>query len=185
MGKNVPHRAKTRAEGLIFKIKITTFVATNQSLRITMKMKSTGMLMVLTVLLWSMALSSCVNDEPDLLVGYYLEVQSSDSFMAASEDEEQGTMSDHTEGNVLYTTITGMKRALRQAYPTPDYEGNDAAVIAAIDDIYHRYKANYGHLERNTICVAKLYRTRMDGTLIKYSRSLKNYRFGALPPKTE
>lgn len=114
----------------------------------------------------SPVLSSCSSDEPDLLVGYYMEIQSSTAFMASSEDEDQGTMSDHDDANVLYTTVMGMKRALKEVYPEPRVDGNDAAVIAALDAVYRPYKAMYGQLERNTICVVKLYRTSMDGTIV-------------------
>lgn len=127
------------------------------------------------------ALNSCGQDEPDMLVGYYLDIKSQVPYKASGEDEEQGTVSSSTVGNVLYVTITRMKRALQEAYPTVGYEGNDAAVISALDAIYRDYKASYGHLERNPICVVKLYRTKMDGTIVKKSRSLKAYQFCALP----
>ena len=140
---------------------------------------------VLLTLMMGMGLTSCGSDEPDMLVGYYMEIQSSIAFMASSEDEEQGTMSDHEESNVLYTTIMRMKRALRETYPVTNYEGDDAAVISALDSIYRKYKSMYGAMERNTVCVVKLYRTSMDGIVVKHSRALKTYHFGALPPTTD
>ena len=86
---------------------------------------------------------------------------------------------------LLYTTIMSMKAALREAYPANDYEGNDAAVLTALDHIYYNYKRMYSHLERQNICVVKLYRTRMDGTIVKSSRALKAYHFGALPAELD
>lgn len=129
-------------------------------------------------------LMSCGDDEPDMLVGYYMEIQASTSYWAADDDEEQGTMSDHEDANVLYTTITRMKQTLKETYPAPTHEGNDAAVITALDNIYHRYKTMYGHLERNNICTVKLNRIKLDGTIVKSSQAIKIYHFGALPPTT-
>ena len=142
------------------------------------------MLVTLAVLMMPV-FSSCGSDEPDWTVGYYMEIQSSTSFMASTEDEQQGTMSDHEESNVLYTTIMRMKQALRDAYPVATRQGDAGVVIAALDAVYRPYKAMYGQLERNTICVVKLYRTSMDGEIVKRSRALKSYHFGALPANVD
>ena len=128
---------------------------------------------------------SCGSDEPDMMVGYYMDIQSEIGYKGSEDDEEQGTMSDHEESNVLYKTITNMQVALHRAYPVNDYVGNDAGVISALDSIYHAYKRMYGHLEKKTVCVVKLYRTKMDGPIVKGSRSLKTYQFGILPPNVD
>lgn len=129
-----------------------------------------------------MSLTSCGNDEPDLMVGYYLSINSQVGYMATTENEEQGTMSDSNYGNVLYTTITKMRQALHNAYPIASKDGNDVAVLSACDNIYREYKSMYGALEKNTICVAKIYRARMDGEIVVSSKTLTVYHFGALPP---
>lgn len=126
--------------------------------------------------------ASCGSDEPELKVGYYLSINSSEAFLASSDDEGQGTMSDTPNGNVLYTTITRMKNALRAAYPTPDYQGADVAVLMACDKIYRAYKGMYGEYEKNTICVVKIMRVSLDGDIVVGSRTLTTYSFGALPP---
>lgn len=147
------------------------------------KIIQNGMRLVMVLLLASSPLLfSCGDDEPDMLVGYYMDIQSTTNYKASEDDENQGTMSDHDDANVLYTTIVSMKRALRDAYPTPTHEGDDSGVITALDSIYHKYKSMYGHLERNTICTVKLYRTKMDGTIVKGSQAIKIYHFGSLPP---
>lgn len=140
-------------------------------------------LMVITLLItMALSLTSCGSeDEPAMLVGYYMDIKSEVTYKASEDDEEQGTMSNDDGIYVLYTTIMNMKAALREAYPANDYVGNDAAVIAALDQIYQNYKKMYSHLERQNICVVKLYRTKMDGTIVKGSRALKAYHFGALP----
>lgn len=140
---------------------------------------------VMLLIAFMLSAPSCGSDEPAMLVGYYLDIQSEIGYKASEDDEEQGTMSDHEESNVLYKTITSMRQALRRAYPVNDYVGNDAGVISALDSIYRDYKHMYGHLEKKTVCVMKLYRTKMDGTIVKGSRSLKVYHFGILPPNVD
>lgn len=125
---------------------------------------------------------SCGNDEPELKVGYYMSISSSESFMASEDDESQGTMSETPNGNVLYTTISRMKRAMVDAYPTPDTNGADAAVLMACDRIYRNYKTMYGPYERNTVCVVKIMRVGLDEGKVVTSRTLTTYSFGALPP---
>ena len=139
-------------------------------------------LLVAVVLAALVGVASCGSDEPDLMVGYYMSINSTDSFMASEDDEGQGTMSDTQHGNVLYTTITRMKKAMREAYPTRDYKGDDAAVLNACDKIYRAYKSMYGEYEKNTVCVVKIMRTRQDGDVVMSSRTLTTYSFGALPP---
>ena len=126
--------------------------------------------------------ASCGHDDPDLMVGYYLSINSSEAYMASNEDEGQGTMSDTQNGNVLYTTLTRMKNALRDIYPTPDYKGADREILVACDKIYRDYKGMYGEYEKNTICVVKLMRTSMDDGIVVGSRTLTTYSFGSLPP---
>ncbi len=141
------------------------------------------LLLTLSLLLFPlMSLTSCGDDESDLMVGYYLSIQSQVGYMSSSENEGQGTMSDSNYGNVLYTTITKMRQALHNAYPIVSKEGNDVAVLSACDNIYREYKNMYGALEKNTICVVKIYRTRMDGDIVVNSKTLTVYHFGALPP---
>ena len=141
-------------------------------------------LLLALVLVGSMTgLASCGHDDPDLRVWYYLGIQASDEYKASTENEEQGTMSESPNGNVLYTTITRMKQALSNTCPTPVYQGDDAAVLKACGEIYHAYKRAYGEYERNTICVVKLIRTSMDeNDVVVSSRTLTTYNFGSLPP---
>ncbi len=143
------------------------------------------LMVIMLLIAFVLSAPSCGSDEPDMLVGYYLDIQSEIAYKASEDDEEQGTMSDHEESNVLYTTITRMQQTLRRTYPVNDYVGNDAAVISALDSIYRDYKRMYGHLEKKTVCTVKLYRTKMDGMIVKGSRSLKVYHFGILPPDVD
>ena len=141
------------------------------------------LLLFTVVLVGSLAgVASCGGDEPEYQVGYYLSINSSESFMASQDDEDQGTMSDTPNGNVLYTTITRMRNALRNAYPTPDTQGADVEVLKACDKIYRDYKGMYGEYEKNTICVVKIMRTKLDDGIVVNSRTLTTYSFGALPP---
>lgn len=126
-------------------------------------------------------MTSCGNDEPDMLVGYYLGIQTQVRLTLSEEDESQGTSASPVQ-DMLSTTIVRMREALRIAYPMPNYYGNDSKVIAALDDIFNDYKSMYGSSERNTVCVVKLCRARMEGEIVKKSKTLKTYHFGAIPP---
>jgi len=132
----------------------------------------------------TLSLNSCGNDEPDMLVGYYLGIQSQVRLTLSEEDESQGTSASPT-ADMLSTTIVRMRVALRNAYPTANTHGNDSRVIAALDDIFRDYKTMYGASERNTVCVVKLYRTSMEDDIVKHSRTIQTYHFGALPPEND
>lgn len=128
--------------------------------------------------------TSCSDDEPDMLVGYYMTIDSQVRLSLYEEDESQGTSSSPIV-DVLSLTLVQMRTALRDAYPQNNTHGNDAKVIAACDAIYKKYKSMYGADERNTVCVAKLYRASMDGEIVKRSHALKTYHFGARPVKED
>lgn len=138
--------------------------------------------MMLVVPLTTM--TSCGDDEPDMLVGYYLGIQTQVRLTLSEEDESQGTSASPVQ-DMLSTTIVRMREALRVAYPMPNYYGNDSHVIAALDDIYKDYKSMYGSSERNTVCIVKLYRARIEGEIVKKSTTLKTYHFGAIPPGSD
>ena len=128
--------------------------------------------------------SSCGRDNEMALIDYYLNVSSTESIGVTDEDEEQGTMG-QPNSNVLANTIWKMKKALRDIYPEATVKGNDKDVVTSIANIYNEYKAMYGHLERNTICVVKLYRVRKVDGVIRDSTPLQVYHFGAIPPAQE
>ena len=136
------------------------------------------------VLLIAMPMTSCGDDEPDALVGYYLTIDSQVRLSLYEEDESQGT-SANPDQDVLSNTIIKMRTALLETYPKTTVHGNDAAVITALDNIYKSYKSMYGHLERNTVCTVKLFRARMEDGIVVNSKAIKSYQFGALPQNTE
>ena len=142
------------------------------------------LLLMMLLVIPASTLTSCGDDEPDMLVGYYLGIQSQVRLTLSEEDESQGTSASPVQ-DMLSTTIVRMREALRTAYPMPNYYGNDSHVISALDDIYMDYKAMYGGSERNTVCVVKLYRARMEGEIVKKSKTLKTYHFGAIPPGSD
>ncbi|MBR5685789.1 MAG: hypothetical protein IKX18_06535 [Muribaculaceae bacterium] len=143
------------------------------------------LMLAMAVILPSAVLTSCGDDEPDLNIGYYMSINSKVRLNLTENDESQGT-SAQPEADMLSYTIVRMREALKIAYPQPNKYGNDAAVITALDNIYKDYHAMYGHYEKNTVCVVKVYRARMDDEgVVKKSTPLKTYRFGAQPPSTE
>lgn len=141
---------------------------------------------LITVLaLTTLSLTSCGSDEPDLLVGYYMTINSQVRLNLSEMDESQGTSS-QPEADMLSYTIVRMRNALHEVYTHPSTQGNDAVVIAALDYIYNDYHSMYGAFEKNTVCVVKLYRARLDEEgVVKKSTPLKSYRFGAQPVSTD
>ena len=131
-----------------------------------------------------MALSSCGSDEPDWLIGYYMTINAQTRINLSDDDESQGT-SAQPVADVLSNTIVQMRVALQEAYPENNHQGNDAAVLTALDQIYKKYKTMYGGEEKNAVCIVKLYRASMDGEIVKKSTALKTYRFGARPVQFE
>lgn len=144
------------------------------------------LLIALLVMGASMLFTSCSDDDDDsdLLVGYYLHIDSQVSLSLYEHDETQGSSASPNE-DVMSNTIVNMKNTLREVYPEATLQGDDAGVIMALDKIYRKYKSMYGHLERNTVCTVKLFRTKMDGTVVKKSRTLQVYQFGAIPQETD
>ncbi len=141
-------------------------------------------LLVLLCFGTSLVPTSCGSDEPNLLVGYYLTIDSQVRLSVYEHDEEQGTSAD-PDADVLSNTIVKMKTALKEAYPEPTGQGDDAAVIAALDNIYRKYKTMYSHLEKGTVCTVKLHRAKLDDGIVINSRPMTAFFFGALPPTYE
>ena len=143
------------------------------------------LLLAVALVMPQVLLTSCGNDEPDWLIGYYMTIDSQVRLsLHESDDESQGTSASPVE-DVLSTTIVRMRTALHDAYPVNNYQGDDAGVITALDNIYYAYKSMYGVDEKNTVCVVKLYRASMDGEIVVKSTALKTYHFGARPPGFE
>jgi hypothetical protein len=138
---------------------------------------------LLALLLAGMLLAACSSDEPDYMVGYYMDINSQVRLSLADADENQGTTPDMVV-DVLSNTVRRMRQALRDAYPQDTRSGNDAAVLTAVDNIYRDYKLSYASKEGNTVCVINLYRTKKEGEVVKESMPLKTYHFGALPEDT-
>jgi len=139
---------------------------------------------MLVMLISSLSLTSCGDDEPELLIGYYMSIHSQVGLTLSPMDESQGTTSS-PEADMLSLTIVRMRAALHNVYSRPTVTGNDAAVITACDNIYNEYHAKYAGVERNTVCVVKIYRARMADGIVKESIPLKTYHFGAQPPEPE
>ena len=140
-------------------------------------MKRLHWLSVLIVV--TLAFNSCGKDEPELPVGYYLGIQSQVALDLSDSNDSQGT-SATIPNNVISVTIVKMKKALREAYPVETLSGNDAAVLTACDSVYRAYRADH-EPTKVTVCSVVLYRTRLDGVVVKNSTALKTYHFTAMP----
>lgn len=126
------------------------------------------------------AFSACSNnDDDEILIDYYLHINSQEDISISSTDQQQGTMS--AGSNVLARTIEDLRVAIRENYPVPTTQGDDSRVGDACDDIYYTYKAQFGQREKNTICVATLYRAYKVNGIIRSSTCLRVYHFGYIP----
>ncbi len=154
----------------------------NNAMKHSVHLKSRILLFML-LLSGVLGTTSCGNSEPDWLIGYYMSISSQVRLTLSEEDENQGTSSSMTV-DVLSTTVRHLRSALQEAYPHDTRTGDDAAVIAACDNIYMAYKKAYASKEGHTVCVINLYRSRKDGDKVVDSTPLKTYTFGALPQDT-
>ena len=125
-------------------------------------------------------LSSCSDDEPDYLVGYYLTIDSQITLKLNDVEDEQATAADNSVDIISYT-VRRMRAALQEAYPASTHQGNDVAVLTSLNDIYRAYKLAYSDFEGYTVCVLTLYRAKMDGDIVVGSQPITTYHFGALP----
>lgn len=139
------------------------------------------MLVLALLLIQMVSMTSCSGDEPDMVVGYYLSVQYQEGTLASTQGSADGIMGESEGGNIMISTINDLRQAIKDAYPVPSKKGNDVAVLTACDSIYRAYKKMYGQMEQGTICVLHICRANMDGEIVKDSRILTVYRFGALP----
>lgn len=130
------------------------------------------------------AFNACSGDDDEAIIDYYLNISSKEPIGTSTADEEQGTMG-QPRGTVLSNTIYKMRMAVHDNYPVANTQGNDIEIAAACDNIYGTYKSLYGPFEKNTICVIKLYRVKKIDGVIRGSRAMRTYRFGAIPPEQE
>ena len=113
---------------------------------------------------------SCTNDdEPEVVINYYLSIQTKNSIY------RRGGLPPESKLDMIGKLTTKMKARIREVYPNPDLEGNDAAVIVACDEIYREYLET--GLREHVECVAILYRARTSNSIIKQCTPVKNYYF--------
>ena len=122
------------------------------------------------------ALTSCGddNDEPTTTIDYYIEVE--EEFLV------DGTI-DHTDR--YYSPVTLMREALRKAYPEPNAQGADQAVITACDEVYQRYNSMYDGKAEHLTCLFHLVRATKSGNIVKQGERLKTYSVDINPPEIE
>lgn len=105
-------------------------------------------MLLLSLALMTVALSSCHDEEP-MCIGYYISISSQEGC-----DEK------------TIEIIQAMQKSIRSAYPKPDTNGNDKAVIRACSDAYRFYKVEHpSYFDGGT--TARLYRGWMQGTVFK------------------
>ena len=115
-------------------------------------------------------LGSCTNDdEPEVVINYYLSIQT------RTRIYRRGGLPPDPKEDMIGKLTTKMRARIRETYPNPDLEGNDAAVIVACDEIYRQYLET--GLRERVECVATLYRARMSNSIVKQSTPIKNYYF--------
>ena len=117
-------------------------------------------------------LTSCDDDESkSTVIDYYLNVE--EAFLVNGSNE---TISRYEN------PVTRMRNAIKQAYPTPDTQGNDEAVIAACDQEYRAYVDMYSMLTSDHFtCLFHLVRATKVGGIIKQNQTIKTYTYDINP----
>lgn len=124
------------------------------------------MMFMLLCLVTVTVFTSCESaDEPEVAIDYYLTIE--------SRVPLKNTIS--PRANMMGQITTSMKEAIHEAYPVPNLQGDDVAVLVACDEAYSYYRSAYPGGAQCTECVAKLYRARMQGKVVKQSVAIKTY----------
>ena len=134
-----------------------------------------GLLFSLLILGAAATFNSCGDDEPSgTVIDYYLDVE--EEFLI------DGTTS-HTDR--YESPIFRMRDAIRKAYPTPDTNGNDDAVIAACDKEYETYVETYTGYGEHFTCLFHLVRATKRGDRVILNEELKTYTYDVNPIEPE
>lgn len=134
-----------------------------------------GLLFSLMIFAAITTLSSCGSDEPkSSVIDYYLSIE--EEFLV------DGSTS-HTDR--YYSPITRMRSAIKSAYPEPDTQGNDDAVIAACDKEFETYQSLYSGGDEHLTCLFELVRVTKVNDIVRSSETLKVYQYNINPPAIE
>ena len=134
-----------------------------------------GLLFSLMVFGTITTLTSCGNDEPEsTVIDYYVSIEK--EFLVNGSTSR----TDRFEN-----PITRMRTAIATAYPTPNTQGDDDAVIAACDKEYETYLSLYTGGKDHFTCLFHLVRaTKKDG-IVKSNETLKTYWYDINPVETD
>ena len=121
-------------------------------------------------------LTSCGDDEPSgTVIDYYLDIE--EAFLINGS-------TGHTDR--YDSPIVRMQNAIRKAYPNPDKNGNDEAVVAACDKEYETYVAMYtSEGGEHFTCLFHLVRATKRGTIVVQNKELKTYVYDINPVTPE
>ena len=142
------------------------------------RQKSAWRLLLLAIIVVSGlgVFTSCGDDDDKTnAIDYYFEV------------EEQFLVNGSKDRTTMYQNpIPLMQDAIKKAYPTPNPQGNDQAVLAACDQAYKDYVSLYEDLnDDNLTALIHLKRAVRINGLIKESVNLKTYHFIINPHEEE
>jgi hypothetical protein len=111
------------------------------------------------------AFTACGNDEPDTeVIDYYINVEG--EFLVDG-------MTNHTDR--YYDPVKRMRDAIRQAYPTPNAQGADDAVVKACDAEHTTFVNMYIGGSEHLTCLMHLMRVIKRGDVVRQSETLKTY----------
>ena len=130
-----------------------------------------GLLFSLLLLGAAVTFTSCGDDEPSgTTIDYYLDV------------EEEFLINGSTGHTDRYENpITRMRAAIRKAYPTPDANGNDEAVLEACDKEFETYVENYSGGAEHFTCLFHLVRATKQGAKVVQTEELRTYSYDINP----
>lgn len=121
-------------------------------------------------------MTSCGDDDgpKGTVVDYYVSV------------EEQFLINGSTDKTDRYENpVTRMRNAIRKAYPDPDNNGRDEAVIAACDKEYETYVEMYRGYADHFTCLFYIVRAVKKGDEVKDNVILKTYVYDINPTATD
>jgi hypothetical protein len=111
-------------------------------------------------------MTSCGDDDgpKGTVVDYYVSV------------EEQFLVNGSTDKIDRYENpVTRMRNAIRKAYPEPNINGNDEAVLAACDKEYETYVEMYRGYGDHFTCLFHIVRAVKKGDVVKENVTLQTY----------
>jgi len=118
-----------------------------------------------------MTMVSCGDDEPQMVVNYYLDVEEAFRINSSTALIDR-----------YYNPKTRMEQAIKAAYPNPDMDGDDDAVLEACDREFAEYVEMYTGGAEHFTCLMHLMKAEMVDGIARHNVKLRTYSYDINPP---